>query len=103
MILDYKRESYNGKYLNKDNSSPQVEKLADLIGLTPDIANSFGLTARVFESYDNLSRLEKTLDGSIRPQQYVKRHDIHIEIEEHPEFKAEKIILSEYKILVSVV
>src|SRR4051812_48408473 len=44
-----------------------AQKLADEISLTSAVANSFTLTARVFESYDNLLKSERGLDGSVKP------------------------------------
>ena len=65
----------------------EAQKLADEIGLTSAVANSFTLTARVFESYDNLSKSERKLEGSVKPQQWVKRYDVDIEMGEHPAFE----------------
>lgn len=72
---------------NKDSIRPlfEREKFVEQVGLTPEIARTIQLTARVFESYDNLSRLVKGLDGAIKPERWARRHDVSIVIENHAE------------------
>ncbi|HSX03660.1 MAG TPA: hypothetical protein VLG76_02920 [Rhabdochlamydiaceae bacterium] len=65
----------------------------DQIALTPKVAKAIQLTARVFESYNNPWKMIKGLDGVTRPEQRVRRYDIPITIEDHPEFETGKCYL----------
>jgi hypothetical protein len=58
------------------------------ISLSPEVAGSLKLTARVFEYYDNYNRQTMGLDGVIRPERRARRHDVPIKIAQHSELES---------------
>lgn len=65
----------------------KTEKKTALLAVSPELAANIELTARVFVSYLDLSRLTKGFDGSIKPEQSFQRQDIPIHIEARPKME----------------